>query len=360
MNVFRGQGEFISFANELQAKKVMTVSDINTRPFSEGVVGYLLSAGKEVTEYCFQVAHLLPEIGNLGELLTRVKGYDYILGVGSGMLNDICKYASFQSGVPYGIFATAPSMDGYVSSVSALYDDGKKVTLPTTIPCDVLIDVEVLKNAPLDMIVAGAGDMIGKYTSLLDWKFAHLLNGEKYEVEIVARMQKAVELCMGQARELVNRSESAVSSLIEGLILSGIEMQNAGNSRPASGCEHHVSHYLEMMAERRGTHFAPHGVQVALGSLVGNSLYRYALRQSLEGISCIKEDILALPTVEELKKLYLDIGLPTTFATIGVDEPSLAETIANAYTVRERFTVMSFLQAKGELSKAAESLAKQL
>ncbi len=360
MNVFRGEREFAQFAKELQANKVLAVYDVNTRVFSDSVVRALAAAGKRVECYCFEDKHLIPEITHLGELLERAKGYDYIVGVGSGTLNDICKYASFKCDVPYGIYATAPSMDGYVSSVSALYDNGKKVTLPTTIPSDVLIDVEVLKNAPLDMIVAGAGDMIGKYTSLLDWKFAHLLNGESYDTEIVARMEKAVELCISQARELVNRSESAVSSLIEGLILSGIEMQNAGNSRPASGCEHHVSHYLEMAAERMGTHFAPHGVQVALGSLVGNSLYRFALANNLEGISLIADDILAMPTVEELKKLYEDIALPVTFAQIGVDAALLEETIANAYTVRERFTVMSFLKDKGLLKTAAEQIAPTL
>ncbi len=360
MKIFRGEKEFESFVESLNAGKVLVVHDVNTGVFATDIIQLLLDSKKAVQTYCFQERHLIPEIANLGELLETAKEYEYILAVGSGTLNDICKYASFKVNVPYGIFATAPSMDGYVSSVSALYDNGKKVTVPTTIPHDVLIDVNVLKNAPLDMIVAGAGDMIGKYTSLLDWKFAYLLNGEKYDKEIVERMERAAELCMSQARELVNRSESAVSSLIEGLILSGIEMQNAGNSRPASGCEHHVSHYLEIAAERLHTHFAPHGVQVALGSLVGISLYRYALSHKLEGVSLIVDDIFELPTVEKLKALYTEIGLPVTFAEIGVDKDLLEETIANAYTVRERFTIMSFLKDKCELNAAAKQIAKIL
>ncbi len=360
MRVYRGAQEFAQFAEGIEGEKILIVGDSNTTVFAERIYPALQASNKQVTEYCFEAKHLIPEINALGELLEKAKGYAYILAVGSGTLNDVCKYASFQLGIPYGVFATAPSMDGYVSSVSALYDNGKKVTLPTTIPSDVLIDVEVLKNAPLDMIVAGAGDMIGKYTSLLDWKFAHLLNGEKYDRQIVERMERAVQLCMSQARALVTRSESAVSALIEGLILSGIEMQNAGNSRPASGCEHHVSHYLEMAAERLGAHFAPHGVQVALGSLVGNGLYRYALSKKLEGIALVAEDILELPTVEQLQALYKDVGLPTSFEEVGVDKKLLEETIANAYTVRERFTVMSFLKERGELEKAAALIAEKL
>ncbi len=360
MKIFRGKKEFAQFAEGLDGKKVLIVCDVNTAVFATDVVRILRSCGKEIEIYRFEERRLVPEIARLDGLLEEAKAFDYILAVGSGTLNDICKYASFTLKIPYGVFATAPSMDGYASSVSALYDHGKKVTLSTTIPCDVLIDINVLKSAPLDMIVAGAGDMIGKYTSLLDWKFAHRLNGEGYEPSIVARMEQAVVLCMSQARELISRNEGAVSALIEGLILSGIEMQNAGNSRPASGCEHHVSHYLEMAGEKLGCHFAPHGVQVALGSLVGISLYRYALAQNFEGIALVKGEIEALPTVEELKKLYQDIGLPVSFAEIGVDGQLLVETVANAYVVRERFTVMSFLKGRGALDAAAKIIAEKL
>ncbi len=358
MNIFRGKNQILQFANNLKEKRVLTVFDVNTEQFSFCVTKMLKNAKKEVRSYKFFDKHLVPEISILTQLMSLAKEYDYILAVGSGTINDVCKYVSSKSDVPYGILATAPSMDGYVSSVSALYDNGKKVTLPTSTPSDVLIDLDILKNAPIDMIVAGAGDMIGKYTSLLDWKFANVFNGEKYDRDIVERMYNAVKLCISQARELVNRNESAISALIEGLILSGIEMQNAGNSRPASGCEHHISHYLEMWAEGHGKHqFAPHGVQVALGSLVGNLLYRYAVEQNFEGIALVHEDVARLPAVEELTKLYDDIGLPTTFAQIGVDESLLMHTIANAYTVRERFTIMSFLKKEGALEKASKLIA---
>ncbi len=360
MTIYRGNSEFASFAAQFPFARVLSVCDRNTARFEAPLARLLTVAGASVRTFLFDREHLIPEIGDLSGLLDATEGYDYILAVGSGTLNDICKYASSKTGIPYGILATAPSMDGYVSSVSALYDGGKKVTLPTTIPTDVLIDVDILKNAPLDMIVAGAGDMIGKYTSLLDWKLGELLCGETRDAAISHRMEQAASLCMSRARDLTARDENAVSTLIEGLILSGVEMQNAGNSRPASGCEHHVSHYLEMAAEKRGTHFAPHGVQVALGTLIGISLYRYALERYPEALAALASDIEALPTVEALQTLYRDIGLPASFSAIGVDKELLCETVANAYTVRERFTVMSFLCERGELGTAARQLAELL
>ena len=357
MRIFRGYDEFTEFSDRLHGCKALVVGDINTYPFASGIMARLESGGNKIGKYEFAAARLVPEIDNLSELSERAKNYSYILGVGSGVINDICKYVSFTDGVPYGIFATAPSMDGYVSSVSALYEHGKKVTLPTTIPQDVLIDLDVLKNAPLDMIVAGAGDLIGKYTSLTDWKLSHVLNGETYDAAIVERMNKALDLCMSNARKLTDRNESAVSALIEGLILSGVEMQNAGNSRPASGSEHHISHYLEMAGERIGVDFAPHGIKVALGCLVSVYMYRKASEAAFSELLPLKREIDGLPTVEYLEKLYSDIGLPTRFGEIGVSRELLKETVENAYTVRQRYTVMTFLNEKGLLRELSGEIA---
>lgn len=357
MKIFRGWNEFATFAVDLQGRKILVVSDVNTDPFAARITELFKRTGGLTETYRFPDKHLVPETDALSALTDAAKKHSYILGVGSGVINDICKYISSVVKIPYGILATAPSMDGYVSSISALYEHGKKVTVSATIPQAVLIDLEVLKSAPLNMIVAGAGDMIGKYTSLMDWKLAHVLTGEAYDTAIVGRMRKALEMCMRDAENLTARQESAVSSLIEGLILSGVEMQNAGNSRPASGSEHHISHYLEMAGERVGKDFAPHGVKVALGCLVSVYLYRKAVLVGFPELQPLQDEILRLPTVEALEALYMKIGLPTRFGDIGVDSALLKETVEKSYTVRERYTIMTFIQQKHMLEKISSEVA---
>lgn len=347
--------KFDDFIADFRENKILAVCDVNTEPFADGIMQKLSDFGKQTEKYCFREKHLVPETENFGGLFESAAKCEYILGVGSGVINDICKYVSYKIQKPYGILATAPSMDGYVSSVSALYDRGKKVTLPTTVPRDILIDIDILKNAPLDMIVAGEGDLIGKYTSLLDWKLSHKLNGEKYDADIERRMRAALELSMRNAEKLVCRDEAAVTALIDGLILSGVEMQRAGNSRPASGSEHHISHFLEMQGEKVGKDYAPHGVKVALGCLISAAMYKYS--EKFEELLAVKEDVAALPDPEKLKKLYQKIGLPVRFGEIGVSRTLLEETVKNAWTVRERYTIMTFLKDKGELVKIAPILA---
>ena len=46
---------------------------------------------------------------------------DALIAVGSGTINDLCKFVSAKAGKPYAVFATAPSMNGY-SSVNAARD----------------------------------------------------------------------------------------------------------------------------------------------------------------------------------------------------------------------------------------------
>jgi glycerol-1-phosphate dehydrogenase [NAD(P)+] len=57
--------------------------------------------------------------------------------------------------------------------------------------------------------------------------------------------------------------------LADGLVLSGMAMVHAGNSRPASGGEHEISHAVDHLFGGR----ALHGAQVAFGCLISTELY---------------------------------------------------------------------------------------
>ena len=123
--------------------------------------------------------NLVPDERAVSELEAALtEETDLIVGVGSGVINDLCKYVSWKRGLQYVIVATAPSMDGYASSGAAMITDGMKVTYTTHPPMMIFGDTDVLRHAPEDMIRSGYGDIIGKYSSLNDWQLSHVLNGE--------------------------------------------------------------------------------------------------------------------------------------------------------------------------------------
>lgn len=192
---------------------------------------------------------------------------DLIVGVGSGVINDLCKIVSFKHGLRYDIVATAPSMDGYASVGSALILDGMKVTLNAAVPRSIIADTAVLANAPVEMIRAGYGDIIGKYSCLNDWRLAALVLDEYICSTVWEATMEEVEKTVRLADGIRACNEEAIGALMEALVGVGILMAYVGNSRPASGSEHHLSHYFEIIGIERNEEYLPHGIDVCFSAI---------------------------------------------------------------------------------------------
>ena len=193
---------------------------------------------------------------------------DILIGVGSGVINDIGKIVAKMTGLPYVIVATAPSMDGFASSTSSVVRDGLKVSVDSKCPDAVIGDTEILKNAPLLMIQSGLGDMLAKYVSVCEWRIGRLVTGEYYCEEVAAMIRAALKKCVDNAAGIVTRDPAAVEAVMEGLILSGIAADYAGVSRPVSGVEHYFSHLWDMRALEFGTPWSLHGIQCGVGTVL--------------------------------------------------------------------------------------------
>lgn len=201
---------------------------------------------------------------------------DLIIGVGSGVINDLCKYVSFNHGLPYYIVATAPSMDGYASKGAAMLFDGMKITTNAAVPAAIIADTAILKDAPMEMIQAGYGDIIGKYSCLNDWRLSNIVNDEPICDYIYSITYDAVKDVASLGSSIVERDEKSIATLMRALVLVGIAMAYMGNSRPASGSEHHLSHFFEVTGLLFGEPYYCHGIDVAFSTYVTASM-RYEL-----------------------------------------------------------------------------------
>lgn len=198
---------------------------------------------------------------------------DMVIGIGSGVINDIGKLISKLTKTPYIIVATAPSMDGYASATSSVDVDGLKTSVPSRCANVIVGDLDVLRQAPVQMLVSGLGDMLAKYVSICEWRIAHLITGEYYCPTVAEYIRKALKKCVDHAEGLLNREEEAVRAVFEGLIIGGVAMNYAGLSRPASGVEHYFSHVWDMRALEFGMPASTHGIQCALGTLYALRIY---------------------------------------------------------------------------------------
>lgn len=238
------------------------------------------------------------------------KDADIIISIGSGTINDLGRYFSYITGRPFLLVATAPSMDGLVSGVAPLIFHNMKITFPAQEPLALICDPEIMATAPLKMLAAGAGDILGKYNCLLDWKLSHIINDEYYCGTIADIMRTAVDQTVESIKGLASHDDKAVSVLTEALVLSGIAMDFSGNSRPASGAEHHQSHYWEMQFLFDGIPAVLHGTKVGIGTVLMLELYNMLAEMKKPDFTVIRENISGRLTTEaweqEIRRCYRD------------------------------------------------------
>ena len=346
--------ELPGILRDLGASHIFLVADNYTYEAAGRQVEQLLDqAGLAYHKRVFQTeTPLVPNEYALGSVLAAMTSQDdMLLAVGSGTLNDVTKYVSARTDVPYVIAATAPSMDGYASTVAPTILDGFKTTLPAVYPAAIVADVDILKDAPMPMLTAGFGDIIGKFTSLADWRLSHQLNGEYYCPEVAGVIEAAVETCAANAQALAQREPQAIQAVTEALILSGLAMGMVGVSRPASGAEHQMAHYWEMDALRRGEEHPLHGNAVGVGTVLAASLYEMAAEYLPQGF--------AAPDKGQILACLQAAGSCADPKELGIRRELCLESLLHAMELRDRFTVQKLLEQKGQLISCAQELVER-
>jgi len=230
-----------------------------------------------------------------------------VVTVGSGTITDIGKVTA-GDGAPLVAVQTATSVNGYADPFSVLLRGGVKRTAASRWPDVLVIDPEVLRDAPPDLNRAGAGDMMAMFTANADWYLAWAVLGAAppgqpgdppYHPAVAglvrARGPQLLALAAGLgpgAAPDADRSgghaparpgPGPLAELAGLLTLSGIAMGVAGSTAPASGMEHAISHLLEMAATARGEPGSFHGTQVGVASIVAARTWVHVLRRAADG-----------------------------------------------------------------------------
>lgn len=250
----------------------------------------------------------------------RDKGNDLMVSIGGGRVLDLGKYAATKAQVNYITIPTSPSNDGICSPVAVLTnDEGFTESISVNMSIGILVDTKMLTSAPEKNILAGIGDLISNFSAIHDWRIAYK-DGKDRMDDFAASMaysgaQLIFETCRGIAIDL--HSEKFLEKLVHGLILSGIAINIAGNSRPASGSEHKISHALDVLFPG----VSMHGLQVAYGTLLTGFIR--------------KEDI------DHLIDFFKSVGLPLTHQELGFTDQQIVEALLKAPETRaERYTIL--------------------
>lgn len=335
-------------------KPVLVVSDNNTYTAQgKAVVQALEAAGVETLLWSYQTTgFLVPDERAVGELLLATPpGTGLIVAVGSGTLNDLSRIISARTGIPYLVVCTAPSVDGYTSTVSPLIIGGHKTTLDAVYPTAIFADPEVLRSAPSLLLQAGFGDLLGKVTALSDWELSRRLNGEYHCPTMEAMVRRALDATIASAGGIAARDPAAVTSLFDALVLSGLAMGMIGNSRPASGAEHHLSHYWEMDALKNHEAHALHGNAVGSATVAIARTYELMRDKLPAGF--------AVPDSAAIRGWLKSAGSSVTPADLGISRDLFHRSMLEAMHVRPRYTILRFAADQGRLADIADTLTTE-
>ena len=257
------------------------------------------------------------------------------LAVGSGTLTDITRFVSHRSGAEFISLPTAPSVDGYTSIGAPIVIDGVKVTIPCHGPLAVFADLPTLCAAPQPMLAAGVGDMLAKYTSTADWELDYVLIDEKYDPAIAARMRAAAQACAQATDAIATGSAEGLRVLMDGLIESGLCMLDFGATLPASGGEHHISHFLEMKLLQEGRHSILHGAKVGIGVLTTARRFDALKRLSLAEVEARLKSATRPEPADEIATIRAAYGAIAD-QVIAIQQPFLEMTDAGFEDLKAR------------------------
>lgn len=257
------------------------------------------------------------------DLAGALKGgrYDALVALGGGKILDCAKFAAARVGLPLVAVATNLAHDGLCSPVATLDNDAGRGSYGVPTPIAIVIDLDVIRQAPERFIRSGIGDAISNISAVADWELSHRQTAERID-----------GLAAGMARQAGNAvlrhpgtcaDDAFLTELAEGLVLTGIAMSISGDSRPSSGACHEISHAFDLLFPKRR---ASHGEQCGIGAAFATML-RGDQPQAAEMAACLRRH-----------------GLPVLPAEIGFSDEEFIQVLEFAPRTRPgRYTILEHL-----------------
>jgi len=311
-------------------RKILIVSgSTDTRAYAKEISDMLSDKGFEVSGIGVR-SSTIEEVSKVVET-SKEFGAEAIMGLGGGKAIDVAKYAAKQTGRAFISFPTAPSHDGIASPFASIKGIGEVRSVEAVTPIAIFVDLDYMVRSPRRLLVAGVGDLIAKFTAVLDWRLAHLLHNEYYAEYAASLAIHSAKHVISSWRRIRGASIDSYRIVVEGLISSGVAMCIAGSTRPASGSEHLFSHALDLVAG----YPALHGEQVGVGTIMMAYLHGKSWRR--------------------IRHMLKALGAPTSAKDLGVSREKIIEALTIAHKIRpERYTILG---RDGLSRDAAENLA---
>ena len=278
--------------------------------------------------------------GNTAETMAALADVcegETVYGIGGGLAIDTAKYVASANELPLIAIPTILSTDAFLTDATGVRENGCVQYRPTKAPDTVIVDMDMLCNAPAAMRASGAADVLSIATALWDWQEAEKMGENPSDQHItpqaVAIGETLLQTLLENAREIGNGTPKGLKLLLDLLCMEVQLCHLCGHSRVEEGSEHYFTYALEKHLTSANSENLLHGELVGLGILLMATLqsqpwmqYRHALQclQINYRPSAVAPEAVA-DTLINLSEYVVHHKLPYTIATTLRITPDIAE-----------------------------------
>ena len=311
-----------------------------------------------------------------------------LVAVGTESVVQVVKSAAASLGLPWVAVATGLSSASFVSPFATIWRDGFKATESACSPCGVVLDLDVLVDAPRGLSRSGFGEVASKPLNFTDWWLSNRLEDTRYGDLADEILEHAFECAVEESAGLPKGTLQSHKALARCLVLTGVATTVSEAVGPASGSAHFMSHLWDMRRRERGEDPRPFGDQVGVAACLTSAVF-YALMnlekpsfrkpkpwsheekpvraahgmlatkvipqarrkhtRAAERVTKLKErwrhirkglTAMGIPQPEAIRKALADAGCPNTLAELGLRSDDAHYVLAHGRDIRNSVTVL--------------------
>lgn len=272
---------------------------------------------------------------------------EVVYGIGGGLAVDTAKYVAAAKRLPLVALPTLLSTDAFLTDATGVRENGCVRYLPSKAPDTVIVDMDILCNAPASMRASGAADVLSIATALWDWQEAEKMGANPSSQQLIPHAVDIagtlLQTLLDNAREIGRGTPIGLKLLLDLLCMEVQLCYQCGHSRAEEGSEHYFVYAIENHVtppEKRDpgdetTNDGPllHGELVGLGILLMAVLQSQSWTQYRHALECLQinyfpsavaRDAIA-ETLVNLSDYVTRHQLPYTVATTLRITPDIAE-----------------------------------
>ncbi|WP_054949612.1 glycerol dehydrogenase [Numidum massiliense] len=304
----QGKGELAKIKDHLAGvgKSPLVIADEFVQSITKDIVeGSYADSDASVAFETFGGECSKPEINRLRDVV-EAGGHDVVVGIGGGKTHDTAKAVAYYTHKPVVVVPTIASTDAPCSALSVVYtEDGmfdEYLLLPKN-PDIVLVDTQIVANAPARLLVAGIGDALA---TLFEARACEAANGVPMAGGQVSKAAMALaELCYDTLLEdglkaKLAVEQNVVTEAVENIVEANTYLSGIGFESGGLAAAHAIHNGFTVIDD---CHQLYHGEKVAFGTLVQLVLENSPLEE-----------------MDEVIELCLGLGLPVTLEEMGIKE----------------------------------------